>query len=178
MASTKSAAWATSQRLPDLLVGGVGLAVAEVAGDRAAEQIRGFCGTSPMWCHSRSGSASRTSTPPTSTLPAVASNRRATRLISVVFPEPVLPMTATVWPGTRLEGDVVNHRRLGPGIGEADVPHLEGSGRPELRTGLAGGATEGWVSSTSWIRSPLTAARGASTATKVVIMTAIRISVK
>ena len=45
-------------------------------------------------------------------------------------------------------------------------------------TGLDGGTTDGWVSSTSWIRSPLTAARGAITATNVDIMTAMRISVK
>ena len=58
-----------------------------------------FCGTSPNRDQSSSGSIRRTSTPSTTTRPAVASNSRGSRLTSVVLPAPVEPMTATVWPG-------------------------------------------------------------------------------
>ena len=43
------------------------------------------------------------------------------------------------------------------------------------RTGSAGGATDGSVSSTSWIRPPDTAARGTIEMVKVAITTDIRI---
>jgi hypothetical protein len=43
---------------------------------------------------------SRTSIPSTRTEPAVTSNNRGTSEINVVFPAPVLPMTAVVRPGS------------------------------------------------------------------------------
>jgi hypothetical protein len=62
------------------------------------ENRYGRCGTRPIRDQSASGASSRTSTPSTSTLPLVASNRRGTRLTSVVLPAPVLPTMAVVRP--------------------------------------------------------------------------------
>ena len=58
------------ERMPELLVGRVGLAVAQVGCDGARRTGTRFCGTRPIRDHSRSGSSSRTSTPSTSTAPA------------------------------------------------------------------------------------------------------------
>ena len=83
---------------PQLLVGRVRVAVAQVGGDRAGEQVR-------LLRHEAdpvpqpSESSSRTSTPSTSTSPPVASNSRGISESSVVLPAPVLPMIAVVWPG-------------------------------------------------------------------------------
>ncbi len=65
---------------------------------RCRRRGSGRWGTSPTRRQSTSGARSRTSTPSTSTCPPVASNRRGTRLTNVVFPAPVLPMTAVVRP--------------------------------------------------------------------------------
>ncbi len=51
-------AWAISSALPHLLLRGLGVAIAKVAGHRAGEQHRPLCGTRPMRLQSRSGSSS------------------------------------------------------------------------------------------------------------------------
>ena len=89
------------------------------------EKRYGRCGTKPIVLHSTSGSRSRTSTPPTSTVPSVLSNSRRMRLTSVVLPAPVLPTIAVVWPARRRERDVGEHRVLGARVVEADVVELE-----------------------------------------------------
>ena len=90
------------QGLPELLVGRVGAAVPEVAGDRAGEQerlLRHQADPAPE----QSGSQSRTSTPSTRTDPPVASKSRGISEIRVVLPEPVEPMIAVVWPGSAVK---------------------------------------------------------------------------
>ena len=75
--------------------------------------------------HSTSGSSSRTSTPPTSTSPAVPSNSRGMRLTSVVLPAPVLPTIAVVWPGAVANEMSLSTGVLGARVVEADVAELE-----------------------------------------------------
>ncbi len=53
----------------------------------------------PIRAHSSSGSRWRTSTPSTSTVPAVASESRGMRSSIVVLPAPVEPMIAVISPG-------------------------------------------------------------------------------
>ncbi len=64
------------------------------------ENRYGFCGTSPTAADSPAGSSSRTSTPPTSSDPAVTSISLGMRLTRVVLPLPVPPMIAVVRPGS------------------------------------------------------------------------------
>ncbi len=55
---------------------------------------------------------------------------RASSAISVLFPAPVGPTSATIWPGSACEGHVVQHHPLGARIGERDVPELDAAGGP------------------------------------------------
>ena len=94
------------ERLPQLLVGGVGLAEAQVAGHRAGEQVRLLghqADAAPQQPRGRGRGRRRRRRAPR---PTVASKRRGTRLSSVVLPEPVLPMMAVVCPARRRERDV------------------------------------------------------------------------
>ncbi len=113
-----------------------------------------------------------------STEPLVASKSRATRLTKVVFPDPVLPITAVVSPGS--ERKVMSSRTgdSAPGYAKLTPRNSRVPGVGITVTGSAGGRTEGSVWSTSWMRSALTAARGAITPTKVAIITEKRIRVK
>ena len=121
-------------------------------------------------------SRSRTSTPPSSTAPAVASNSRGISWSSVVLPAPVLPTIAVVWPGAGGEGDVGQHRVFGARVVEADVAELD-LGRVDrpLRPGGRAARTVDSVSSTSWMRPADTDARGIIEIMKVAITTDIRI---
>ena len=95
------------------------------------------------------------------------------------MPAPVLPMTASVSPAIDPEGDVVEHRLLGAGVAEVDVAHLERRPQGHLeRRSRRAPTTLGGVSSTSLMRAAHTAARGHITATKVAIMTAVRIWIR
>ena len=122
-----------AQRLPHLVLGGVGLAEPQVARRRCRRTGTAAAGTRPMRSHSTSGARSRTSTPSTSTLPLVASNSRGTRLTSVVLPAPVLPTIAVVRPARRRERDVAEHGLLGAGVVEADAAQLEPAARRRRR---------------------------------------------
>ncbi len=109
---------------PQLLVGGVGVAVPQVEATVPANRY-GFCGTSPMVRVITSGSRSRTSTPSRWTLPSVASNSRGTSPSSVDLPLPVEPMTAVVRPGRGGQRDVTQHGRVGAGVAELHAPQLQ-----------------------------------------------------
>ena len=79
-------------------------------------------------------------------------------------------------PGRGRERDVAEHRVLGAGVVEADVAELERAVRRRRRApGSAGGTTLGSVSSTSWMRSADTDARGIIDTMNVAITTDIRI---
>ena len=96
---TKSLAWAISRARQS------SASVASSRPKRRLEAIvpvnrNGRCGTRPIVAHSASRSASRTSTPPTRTVPPVASNSRGRRETSVDLPAPVDPTIATVSPGS------------------------------------------------------------------------------
>ena len=82
------------ERVPELGVGRVRPAEAQVVGDRAAEQVGLLRDERRSVDHSVSSDCSRTSTPSTSTAPEVTSKKRGMRLSSVVLPEPVPPMIA------------------------------------------------------------------------------------
>ncbi len=99
IASTKSRAWATSSASHSSSSVALGLPYLRLLATVPVNRY-GFCGTRPMRVQSIWGSRSRTSTPSTDTVPDVASNSRGTRETSVVFPDPVLPMTAVVCPAT------------------------------------------------------------------------------
>ena len=97
---------------------------------------------------------------------------------SVVLPEPVLPMIAVVWPGSDVKRDVAEHRRLGARVAEADVAAARATPGPDVGDGVGEVTTDVSVSSTSWMRSAHTAARGISAAMKVAIITAMRICMR
>ena len=65
-----------------------------------SEKRNGSCGTKPIDPRRRASGISRTSTPSTKTVPGGGSWSRASRLMSVDFPDPVTPTTATVWPAS------------------------------------------------------------------------------
>ena len=104
--ATKSAAWATVSASHISLLGGVGLAVTQVAGHRAREQV-GLLGHQARLAGTGQVGEVANVHPVDIDGPAVTSTRRAIRLISVVFPAPVLPTTAVVCPLESPEGDVV-----------------------------------------------------------------------
>ena len=111
---TKSRAWAISR---------ASHSSSSVASSRPRRRLeatvpakrKGFCGTSPSWAHRASGSARRTSVPPTSTRPSEASRSRGRRLTRVVLPEPVEPTTATVCPGPAVKEIPVRTGSSAPG---------------------------------------------------------------
>ena len=133
------------QRLPHLLVGGVGLAVPEVAPDGAGEQER-LLRDQPDRLPQHLGARSRTSTPSTRTSPPVASNeprhqvdqRRLAGAGGADHRDGLARLGA--------EGDVVQHRLVGAGVGERHVVELERAahsgrrdrvvGRPHGRLGV------------------------------------------
>src|SRR5439155_5616550 len=109
----------------------------------------GFWGTSPIRDHRMVGSRSRTSTPSMSTAPEVTSKRRATKLIRLVLPEPVLPMMAVVSPASDVNEMSSSTGCSAPGYRN---PTPRNSSRPwdeSSATGASGGMTEGGVPSTS-----------------------------
>ena len=112
IASTKSRAWAISQRRPQLLVGGVRVAVAQVAGDGAGEQVRPSAAPGRSAPRAVSGSRSRTSTPSTSTAPGGGVEQPGHQVDQrASCRRRCEPMIAVVWPGRAREGDVAQHRR-------------------------------------------------------------------
>ena len=64
------------------------------------EKRNGSCGTKPMAPRRRSSGISRMSTPPIVTAPGGGSCSRGSIAISVDLPDPVAPMSATVWPAS------------------------------------------------------------------------------
>ena len=64
----------------------------------------------------------RTSTPPTSTTPDAASQKRGIRLAAVVLPPPEGPTSATVCPGSAVKEDMGEGGDFRTVIGKADVP--------------------------------------------------------
>ena len=69
-----------------------------------SEKRNGSCWTKPTLPRSTASGIWRTSRPSMNTVPGGGSWSRASRLISVDFPDPVGPTSATVWPaGTRAE---------------------------------------------------------------------------
>ena len=105
----------------------------------------------------------------------MTSKSRGIRLTSVVLPAPVLPTMAVVWPGRDTSEMSVSTGSSAPGYANPTSRSSSTPGRSRPVTGDAGTVTDGSVSSTSWIRSAHTAARGMSTAMNVAIITAIRI---
>ena len=98
------------------------------------------------------------------------------RLTSVDLPAPVLPTIAVVWPGAVENETPREHRVLG--ARDSGSPTSSNSSAPWVatsRTGSVGGTTLGSVSSTSWMRSADTDARGIIETMKVAITTDMRI---
>ena len=95
---TKSLAWATSRACHSS---------SSVASSRPRRRLeatvpanrKGCWGTSPICAHSASGSASRTSVPPMSTCPLLASSSLASSRTTVDLPDAVEPTIAVVVPG-------------------------------------------------------------------------------
>ena len=79
-------------------LGGVGLADADVVGDAAREQIAVLEDLAELAGQLRADIL-RTSTPPISTLPWLASKKRAISRASVVLPDPDGPISAVMLPG-------------------------------------------------------------------------------
>ena len=96
----------------------------------------------------------------------------------MVLPAPVLPMIAVVWPATRLERDVAQHRVVGARVPELDLAELERAAAVELGDRVRGGTTDDSELSTSAMRSALTDARGVIIATNVASITDIRINMR
>ncbi len=175
-ARTKSARLRDLERLPHLFFGGVGLAVTAGCsrpcprtGTAAAGRARSCSTARPD-----RGRARRRRRP--STVPSVLSNRRRIRLTSVVLPAPVLPTIAVVWPGAVANETSLSTGCSAPGIVEARRrSNSSAPGVTTSRTGSTGGTTLGSVSSTSWMRSAETEARGIIEITNVAITTDIRI---
>ena len=157
---------------PQLLVGGVGLAVTQVGGDRPAEEVRPLRDEADEPGEA-SSSISRTSTPSIVTEPPVTSNRRGTRLTSVVLPEPVLPITAVTSPGLATRSTPRSTGSSAPGYRNSTPSRRSRPSSPSTRD------RRGWrhhrrsVSSTSSMRSAHASARGNMTNMKVAIITAI-----
>ncbi len=89
------------QRLPQLLVGGSLVAVPQVAGHRAGEQVR-LLRHQPDRRRQRRRVELADVNPADQERPPVTSISRGMRLTSVVLPLPVPPMIAVVWPGRAL----------------------------------------------------------------------------
>ena len=70
----------------------------------------------------------------------------------MVLPAPVLPTIAVVCPGRAVKEMSCSTGCSAPGIAELDVPQLNRLGSGPAGRGLAGAATPGSVSRTSWIR--------------------------
>ena len=123
------------ERVPQLLVGRVRVAVPEVARDRAGEQVgllRHQADPAPQ--HLGGEVADVDAVDPH----AARRSRRTSRGISdirVVLPAPVLPMIAVVWPGCAVSETPGEHRTGGAGIGEADVDQLELAAQRDLLHG-------------------------------------------
>ena len=140
------------------------------------ENRYGLCGTSPIWFHSKSGSSSRTSTPSTSTSPLVASKRRAMSFDQRRLAGAGAADDGGGLPGPGLEGDVARARRARrPGSGTRRRGARTEPWSSTSRIGVAGGTTDGSVSSTSWMRPADTAERGIIDSMNVAIITDIRI---
>ena len=93
----------------------------------------------------------------------------------VVFPEPVLPMMAVVSPAATRNEMLHSTGCSAPGYSKATSRSSSELSRPSSVIGFGGAAIDGSAPSTSWIRSALTDARGAMTATKVASITDMRI---
>ena len=65
-----------------------------------SEKRNASCGTNPMARRRAASGRSRTSTPSMNTVPGGGSNSRGSRLMSVDFPDPVGPTSATVSPAS------------------------------------------------------------------------------
>ncbi len=88
-------------------------------------------------------------------------------------------MIAVVWPGRATKEMSLQHRRLGARVAELDVAQLEVPLPRQLgHRDRAAATTVDSVSSTSWMRSAQTAARGTIMNMKVAIITAIRICMR
>ncbi len=108
----------------------------------------------------------------------MASNNRGIKLSRVVFPAPVLPMIAVVIPAPDRSEISDSTDSSAPGYLN-DTSRNSTSPRPaSVGRGAATSTTDDSMSSTSWMRSADTAARGAIIAIIVPIITAIRICVR
>ncbi len=103
IASTKSRACATSSACHSSLVGGVRVAVAQVARDRAGEQVRPLRDQPDPAPQHVGVELAHVDAVDEHAAPPVTSNSRGIRETSVVLPAPVLPMIAVVWPGAARE---------------------------------------------------------------------------
>ena len=96
----------------------------------------------------------------------------------MVLPEPVLPMMAVVSPAATRNAMSQSTGCSAPGYSNETSRSSSELVAPSSVTGFGGAAIDGSASSTSWIRSALTDARGAITATNVASITDIRIWIR
>ena len=113
------------------------------------ENRYGFWGTSPIRLQSNSGSIARTSNPSTRTAPPVASKRRGTRLRSVVFPAPVLPMIAMVSPAFAVNEMSQSTGKSAPGYADSTPRNSRELSAASSVTGDAGATIDVSESSTA-----------------------------
>ena len=93
----------------------------------------------------------------------------------MVFPLPVLPMTAVVRPGRATRSTPHSTGSSAPGYRKSTARSSSSPCRCSGVTGAGGGASVGSVSRTSWMRSAQTSARGIITNMNVAIITDMRI---
>ena len=136
------------ERIPELSVGGVGPGESQVRRNGAGEEERALRHVSDR-TPQHLGASSRTSTPPTSTSPSVASMRRATSATSVLLPAPVEPMIANVSPARTLTDTCSSTACSAPGYRSPASRSSTVPGSVMSCTGCRRGTTEGRVSTTS-----------------------------
>ena len=177
-ARTKSAAWATLEGVPHLVVGGVGLPVAEVAGDRAAEQVGGL--------RHEADAAPQQLLVEVAHVDAVDEDGAAGDVEQPwdEVDERRLAGAGAADDRRRLaradgERDAAEHRRLGARVAERHVAELDRRRVARARDGSR--RRRAPMTSCRAPRRcgrPHTAARGASIPTNVAIITAIRICIR
>ena len=94
------------------------------------------------------------------------------------MPDPVLPTTAVVSPGRTVNETPVTTDSSAPGYLNPTPSKHSAPVPTSSVTGASGSATVVGVSSTSWMRSAHTAARGTSTTMNVTISSAMRIWIR
>ena len=161
--------------LPHLLLGGVRLAVSEVGGDRAGEEVDLLGHEADLAPEGVGVDARARRRRRRGRGRSVASKRRGMRFTSVVLPGTGRADDGGGLAGLRREGDVAEDRMAGARVAEPDVSNSSSPCRTRFVTPSVGGTTDGSVSSTSPMRSAETDARGRSMNMNVAIITAMRI---